>query len=174
MGRDKALLPYRGATLLEHAAGIVRAVAPDVRILSGARRRYEDFGVPVIEDPICGAGPLAGLYAALTSAAADDIDRILWLAVDLPFVPSGLLQRLVDALDHADIAMARTEHGVEPLCAAFRTAPVLENVRRALLAARLKLTVAFEGLRIETIPAAAHELTNLNSPDDYALTEGRG
>jgi molybdopterin-guanine dinucleotide biosynthesis protein A len=168
MGRDKALLPYRGATLLEHAAYIVGEVTPDVRILSGPRRRYEGFGLRVIEDPICGAGPLAGLYAALASATADDIDRIIWLAVDLPLVPPSLLQRLAGALDDADVAMARTEHGVEPLCAAFRTTPAIENVRRALLTARLKLTTAIEGLRTETIDAEARDFANLNSPADYA------
>jgi len=174
MGLDKALLPYRGGTLLEHAMGIVREATADVVILSGPRRRYLDFGAPVIEDPICGAGPLAGLYAALTSAAAADVDRILWLAVDLPLVPPHLLPRLVDALDCADVAMARTEHGLEPMCAAFRTTPAIENVRQALLTARLKLISALEGLRIETIDVDAHHFANLNSPADYALTDAVG
>lgn len=173
MGRDKALLPYEGVTLLAHALDILRGATPDVRILSGPSRRYLDFGVPVIEDPICGAGPLGGLYAALNDAAGLGINRVLWLAVDLPLVPSPFLRDLADGLEAADVAMARTERGVEPLCAAFRTVPTLDTVRDALLNGRLKLTAALAGLRIREIEAPASLFKNLNTPADWAGMEDR-
>lgn len=168
MGKDKAELPYRGGTLLDHALSLVRDVTSDVRILCGPKARYEDHGVPVVVDAVCGAGPIGGLYSALVSARADEKDRVLWLAVDVPLVPSTLLRRLVDELDHAAVAMARTERGVEPLCAAFRVEESLTAVRRSMLDGTLKLTAALDSLGIRMVDADAAALTNLNSPEDLA------
>ncbi len=167
MGQDKALLPYGGSTLLEHAIAKTRAVTDDIRILCGLDRRYEDFGVPIVKDAVCGVGPLGGLYSALLSASIDGRNRILWLAVDVPLVPPPLLARLVDELDRAEVAMARTANGFEPLCAAFRTESTLAAVRGALLQGRLKLTSALQGLDLHPIDADVACFANINSPAEY-------
>ncbi|MBK5254736.1 MAG: molybdenum cofactor guanylyltransferase [Vicinamibacteria bacterium] len=167
MGRDKARLPFRGSTLIEHAIANARQAAPDIHILCGPSRRYEEFGVPVIEDPVCGTGPVGGLYAALLSASQDGREQIFWLAVDLPLVSPKFLSSLVAELAGADVAMARTMRGVEPLCAAFRTEPTLAWVRQSLLEGRLKLTSALEGLTLRLIDGEAADFANLNSPSDF-------
>ncbi len=167
MGRDKSLLPFGSATLLEHAIAQIKALTSDVRILCGPKARYENYGVPVVRDALCGVGPLAGLYSALVSASVEGRDRILWLAVDVPLVPPSLLSSLVEGLDEAEVSMARTEGGLEPLCAAFRTEPTLAAVRKALLAGRLKLTSALEGLDLRPIDAERASFVNINSPSDY-------
>ncbi len=167
MGRDKALLPYRGTTLIEHAMALAREITPDIRVLCGPKRRYEEFGVPVIEDPVCGVGPLGGLYGALLSASIDGRERIFWLAVDLPLVTPGFLTSLMAGLDRADVVMARTERGPEPLCAAFQTEPTLAAVRRALLFGRLKMTSALEGLLVHSLDAEAAAFANINTLGDY-------
>jgi molybdopterin-guanine dinucleotide biosynthesis protein A len=167
MGRDKARIPYRETTLIEHAIALCRQVTPDVRVLCGPTRRYEEFGVPVIEDPVCGVGPLGGLYGALLAASADGRERVFWLGVDLPLVDHALVTRLVSGLDRADVVMARTDRGMEPLCAAFRTEPALFTVRRSLLRGDLKLTSAFEGLLLHTLESVASAFVNINTPGDY-------
>ena len=172
MGSDKSLIPFRDSTLLHNALDVVRSAASDVAILCGPVPRYEDFGARIVVDEACGAGPLAGLHAALLDASSDGVDRFVWLAVDTPFVSPVLLRDLVSALDEADVAMARTERGVEPLCAAFRVAPCLEEVRRALFAGRLKLTEALAALRRVERTTAASELENLNTPDDLRRLGG--
>ena len=68
--------------------------------------------------------------------------------------------------------MARTIRGIEPLCAAFRTSPTLEAVRRALLDGRLKLTSALEGLSIREISADDAHFVNVNSPEEYERVMG--
>ena len=167
MGRDKARLPYRESTLIEHAIALVRQVTPDVRVLCGPERRYQEFGAPVIEDPVCGVGPLGGLYGALLSASIDGRERVFWLAVDLPLVTPDVLTGLMAGLDRADVVMARTSWGPEPLCAAFRTEISLTAVRRALLDGRLKLTSAFEGLLVHTLDSKAAAFANINTLGDY-------
>lgn len=158
---------YGESTLLEHALARARRVTLDLRILCGPNRRYEDFGVPVIEDAVCGVGPLGGLYSALLSASCDRRERIFWLAVDLPLVPPTFMAFMVASLDHADVVMAHTKRGAEPLCAAFRTEPALACVRRALLAGQLKLTMALDGLRLQVMEADIAAFTNVNTRADY-------
>lgn len=167
MGRDKALLPYGESTLLEHAIATTRRVTDDTAILAGPVRRYEGFGLAVVEDAVCGAGPLGGLYSALLSASVAGRERIFWLAVDLPLVPAEFLASLTAELDRADVAMARSDRGLEPLCAGFRTEPTLARVRKALLHGELKLTEALDGLRLQPVDAAPAMFLNINTFGDY-------
>lgn len=171
MGRDKALLPFRETTFLTHAMDRLREVTPDIAILCGPKPRYEDFGVPVITDAICGAGPIGGLYSALLAASIDKREQVLWLGVDLPLAPSSLLATLLEELTHAEVAMARTTQGIEPLCAAFRTTPTLEAVRRALLDSRLKLASALDELTVRAIDAEDAWFANVNSPAEYSQVQ---
>jgi molybdopterin-guanine dinucleotide biosynthesis protein A len=169
MGRDKARLSYRGTTLIEHAIALARGVTPDVRVLCGPKPRYEEFGAPVIADPVCGVGPLGGLYGGLLQAWADGRDRTFWIAVDLPLVTAEFLGGLVSGLDTAEVVMARTSRGDEPLCAAFRTEAALVAVRRALVDGRLKLTAALESLSVRRVEADPAAFVNVNTLDDYDL-----
>jgi molybdopterin-guanine dinucleotide biosynthesis protein A len=173
IGRDKALLPFGDSTLIQHAIVRAREVTPDVQVLCGPRRRYQEFGVRVIEDEVCGVGPLGGLYAALFSASADGRERAVWLGVDLPLVPSAFLSSLLAGLDRADVVMAKTSRGPEPLCAAFRVEPALAAVRHALLERRLKLTEALEGLLISYVDADDDVFANVNTYGDYDRLGGR-
>ena len=173
MGRDKATLPYRESTLIENAIGLAREVTPDARILCGPARRYEEFGVPVVLDPVCGVGPLGGLYGALLSASVDGLERIFWLAIDLPRVNPEVLTGLLSGLDRSEVVMARTARGPEPLCAAFQTEPALAAVRSALLDGRLKLTSALHGLLVHHVDADPAAFANLNTPGDYDLLRPR-
>ena len=175
MGQDKARLLYRETTLLEHAIALSGQVTSDVRVLCGPTRRYEDAGVPVVQDAICGVGPVGGLYSALLSASVDGRDRTFWLAVDLPLVPASFVAGLVKGLDRADVVMARTHRGPEPLCAAFRTEPALAAVRRALIEGRLKLTSALDGLLVHAIEADGATFANVNTTTEYErLCSGGG
>ena len=79
----------------------------------------------------------------------------------------------MNGLDRADVVMARTERGLEPLCAAFRTEPTLARVRRSLLQGELKLTNALEGLLLQSIDTDPAMFLNINTFGDYERL-GRG
>ena len=51
MGRDKALLPLDGHTLVDHIAGLVQRAAGNVTLI-GPPERYATLGYPVIPDLI--------------------------------------------------------------------------------------------------------------------------
>ncbi|MBF0097569.1 MAG: molybdenum cofactor guanylyltransferase [Magnetococcales bacterium] len=94
---DKALLPLRGRPLLEHVLDRLTPQLPVVCIsANGDLERFAGFGQPVLADVYPDyPGPLAGIASAFQQTTAT---WILSVAVDLPFLPLDLLQRLQGAL----------------------------------------------------------------------------
>lgn len=173
MGRDKALLPWASATLLEHAAARLHPHCTRVSVLCGPRPRYQELGLPLILDAVPDAGPLAGLAAAL--AQLEPGQAGLFLAVDLPGVPSALLARLVaQAPGHAAVVPLGAQ-GPEPLCALYRGA-CLPAVQRRLDAGERRLTCFWPDVDVLTLPPAAFAdlghaddiFRNVNAPADYS------
>jgi molybdopterin-guanine dinucleotide biosynthesis protein A len=177
MGRDKALLPWRGATLLDHTLARLRSTCQEVRILSGPERRYEDRGVAIEVDGMADAGPLAGIRAAL---AGIDAGRGLFLAVDLPFVPASLLARLLAVAEGFDAVVPVHAGGAEPLCAVYGRA-CLVPIGRRLEAGELKMTAfwpdvgvrVFAEEEIRPFGEPARLFRNLNAPSDWAAFSER-
>jgi len=178
MGRDKALLSWGGATLLDDAIRRLAAVCPDVRLLTGEEPRYLDRGLAVHRDAVPGAGPLGGLLAALDAAAPRPV---LVLGVDMPFVTTGLLAEIGTALAGHDAAVPVTEGGPEPLCAAYGPA-CAEAVRAALAAGERKMTSFWPRVRVRALAGAElarhgdprRLFLNLNDPAGYGAAAGEG
>ncbi|KRE89207.1 hypothetical protein ASG87_05450 [Frateuria sp. Soil773] len=123
MGRDKALLDWRGRPLLERQLDALRAAGVDEARVSGDRHGYRG-----IADAQPGLGPLGGL-AAIAGTVAGDADLVV-IPVDMPLLGAALLGRL------------RTE---QPLARGLRCAghvlPMrlrLDTESRGLLAALLR------------------------------------
>ena len=178
MGRDKALLGWGGATLIDHAIATLETVCAEVRVLSGLQRRYTDRGRAVVVDVAPDAGPLGGLAAALADAAPRPV---LLLAVDMPFVPAPLLRHLGESLAGWDVVVPVTPPGPEPLCAAYAAA-CQDAVRDALAAGERKMTSFWPRVRVLERPAQElapfgppeRMFRNLNDPFEYsAASNGR-
>jgi molybdopterin-guanine dinucleotide biosynthesis protein A len=171
MGRDKALLPWNGGTLLDHAVTRLRAVCREVRVLSGADRRYADRGLPVDVDPITDGGPLAGLATALAVAAPRSV---LLLGVDIPFVTVPLLALIRDALTGWDAAVPVLAPGAEPLCAAYAST-CAASVQAALASGERKMTSFWPRVRVRSLGEddlapfgpSARVFRNLNDSSEY-------
>ncbi len=91
MGRNKALLPFRGTTLVEHVAGIVRQAAGSVTLI-GDPVQLAHLGLPVFPDKLPGSGPASGIYTALTITSTD---WNLIAGCDMPAVTSDILLGLL-------------------------------------------------------------------------------
>lgn len=181
MGADKALLPWGRTTLLDHAASLLHAVSGDVRVLCGPEPRYEGHGHAVVTDHAAdapadsegaGAGPLAGLLAALRSAAGR---HALILAVDLPLVTAEVLAALAAARGQGDAVVPVTARGPEPLCAVYSPS-CAEAVARRLAAGERRMTSFWPDVRVRRFEAAElarfgdpdRLFLNVNAPADYA------
>jgi len=130
MGRDKALLAWEGAALVEHVAGRVREAAGSVTLV-GAPERYAALGLPAIADRRPCAGPLAGIEAALAVTSAE---WNLVVACDMPSVTTDFLAALLAEAERSsgDCLVPATPSGrLEPLCAVYRRG-CLEPFKQAL------------------------------------------
>jgi molybdopterin-guanine dinucleotide biosynthesis protein A len=177
MGRDKALLPWGQATLLDHTLDLLRHVCADVRILSGAAPRYLDHGATVVLDHLREVGPLGGIEAALASPG---VPAGLFLAVDMPFVTVELLQALLDWAPDFDAVVPVGGGGAQPLCAIYQ-ASCLPSIRASLKTGDYRMTGFWPQIRVREVaeeelarfgsPAALFD--NVNTPSDYDRATGR-
>lgn len=90
MGRDKALVEFRGEVLIARAVGVLREAGLEVSI-AGAHSALETFA-PIVRDTQPGLGPLSGICAALRSITAR---HAVFLSVDMPLLPPGLIEYLL-------------------------------------------------------------------------------
>jgi molybdopterin-guanine dinucleotide biosynthesis protein A len=164
MGRDKALLPFRGSTLAQAIAREVARAAGNATLVGNTA-----LGIP---DLYPGEGPLGGILTALTHSRAD---WNLVVACDMPFVNAAFLRRLLDAAREADAdaLLPRGPSGLpEPLCAIYNRR-VLPAILGHFAAGTRKITAALEGLVVVSLDVAEVALfQNLNTPEDWAAHAG--
>jgi molybdenum cofactor guanylyltransferase len=166
MGRDKALLPVGGRTLVEDIAAQVRAAAGSVCLI-GAPQKYGHLGLPVVADKIENCGPLGGLYTALSCTEAE---WIVLVACDMPGVTAAFLEQLLDAAEtsDADCVVPETGGKIDPLCAVYhrRIEPLVASaIDRKLF----KMQDFVSTLRTCYWPVAdPRPLQNVNTPAEWS------
>jgi molybdopterin-guanine dinucleotide biosynthesis protein A len=115
MGQDKASVMLGGRSLLQHA---VERLSPQVSAIAINSDKAPDIGIPLISDVIPGkAGPMAGIHAAMTYAAAlASVSHVVTVSVDSPFFPPDLVEWLAGAIDApGKIAIAASEGRSHPV-----------------------------------------------------------
>lgn len=90
MGTDKALVEFSGKPLIAQAIATLQNAGLKTQI-AGAHVDLSAFA-PVIADNASDLGPLSGICSALASTSAE---RAVFLPVDMPLMPSQLIQVLV-------------------------------------------------------------------------------
>ncbi len=107
MGRPKALLPYRGKTLLQHAVETLGATScsPRIVVVSPEMEKgcwqMKDVGIALVMNP----DPLRGLSSSIRQAveaieggaAHENVEGILITLVDQPLVTPEHLKAILDA-----------------------------------------------------------------------------
>ncbi|MFP5227697.1 MAG: molybdenum cofactor guanylyltransferase [Acidobacteriota bacterium] len=191
MGRDKALLPLEGRTLIEHTVEKLRGLGMQPRIC-GARADLARFA-EVVPDHFEDAGPLAGIEAAL---AVSDAELNLFVPVDLPGLPVAFLRWMMARAETSRAVATIPRYGdrLQPLCAVY-SRRLVEGVREALVAGRRKVMDGIFGsaagrredvdvFDVECIAAAGcadwgatpglrEWFRNVNTPGEYAALTGR-
>ncbi len=165
MGRDKALLPYAGKTLLEHVANMLREAAGTVTVV-GDPHRYRALGYPVLADLAPANGPIGGVYTALQASATN---WNLIVACDMPGLTARVFGRLLERLGVTAgncVAAAGPNGEPEPLCAAYHRS-CLPALDRAIRDKRLKMKDLLLELETEAVPVDAASLANVNTPAEW-------
>lgn len=172
-GADKGLLSLAGRPLVAHVLDRLEPQVERVAIsANGAAGRF-GFGVPVLADDL-GAGPLAGICAALDWATPLGATAVLSVPVDAPFLPGDLCPRLCLAAEGAPggLAIAAAAGRDHPT---FGLWPVtLLPALRAFLASGAKPKVMdfarAHGAALAPFADGA-AFANLNTPEDLAQAE---
>jgi molybdopterin-guanine dinucleotide biosynthesis protein A len=136
---------------------------------------YAEFGCPVLRDKFADAGPLAGIERALDSATSS---LLLVLAVDLPGMKVGVLQRLAAGCAENYGAIPRLAGNIEPLAAFYPKSSQL--LAESLLCGGHNTVATFAGhcVRsglarfVDQPPGEAVYFINWNSPSDL-VSEAR-
>ena len=171
MGRDKARLPYRNGLLVEHIGAEVEKATGCV-CLVGAPERYRDLPFRAIPDVYVGAGPAAGIHAAL---AASPAEWNLIVACDLPALEAAFLLGLLEQAERAGapgLMPVSPDGRRQPLCAVYHRT-CLAGFEQALREGCFKLhaIVAELGLHAWSV-AEARWFRNMNTPEDWAAIAG--
>jgi len=166
MGRDKAFVPVDGIPMAQRVADTLRgAGAQSVMAIGGDLAGLRALGLDARPDPRQGDGPLGGLVTAL-ELAAEPVVAVL--ATDLAWVPPAVVVSLVERLGTevaADVAAALTDRR-EPLCAAWRVDPCLDELAAAHLAGVRSVAAAMDRLAVADVPVDRDLLWNANTPED--------
>ncbi len=165
MGKDKALLPFRGTTLLEWQLQKLRRLGIEDIMLSG--RSQEICGVRCVLDVFPRCGPLGGIHACLKEAQCPNC---LVISVDVPLVPSRALFDLLEThrRSQAKITILTHNEKWEPLIGIYQSSlwhdiePILRSGNTAVH--RLLQTAGYEAL---TFAGDSSVFCNCNTPQDY-------
>ena len=148
----------------------------------GDAERYGRFGAACVEDVWPGEGPLGGIVTALRDAKGNNqqLDsRLEWnlmVSCDMPFLTRKWLAFLVERAlaSEAQVVLARSAHGLEPLCACWRR-DALETLQVAFERGVRRGTEGISLLRAEVLDerdwkrfdSAGRLFWNMNTKADY-------
>lgn len=137
-GQDKLLVELNGRRQLDRLLAALRGQS-DRQILVSNRgaAAYPRLDIPIVPDSGVGAGPLAGIHAALQSSGQGDV---LCVPADAAWLPDDLLARFMHARRRAESAAACVHDGagLQPVCCLVPAA-LAESAQGALAAGQLAL-----------------------------------
>lgn len=180
MGTDKAFVPLLGRPMIEHVLARVADLGQsNTFIVTNTPESYAYLGLPLFTDVIPGAGPLGGIYTALTYS---DTPFTCVVGCDLPLASPDMLRYLLDVADegadHYDAIVPRYQGVPQGLHALYA-----QRARTTLAAHitaqsyQIKAFLADVRTRFVDEPEYSHidpegrMFRNVNTPDDLIAVE---
>ncbi len=176
MGRDKARLRVGGEPLWRRQVRVLGEAGAAPVVVVRREGQTGMRGVRVVRDVFVGAGPLAGLHAAL--GAAGEAAWVAVLAVDMPAVEAAWFAQLRQRCARGRGAVVRHADGFEPLAAIYPVearAVVEGRLRRGEYAMQGLVRALVRAKRMAVVEIAAEEraaMENWNSPGDRRRVGG--
>jgi molybdopterin-guanine dinucleotide biosynthesis protein A len=179
-GDVKALAVVGGIPIAARAAGAVRGTVGNVVMIANQPTVPDALGLEWRPDLLPGAGPAAGIHAALCWAREMEMEGVVAVACDMPFVEPVLLQKLLDARHGCDIVLPASEgqRGIEPLCAWYGL-QCIAAIEKAVQQGDRRMIGFHESMRVEVLPyevvaaigEPARMFLNVNTQDDLQRAE---
>lgn len=96
MGANKAILPYKGARLIDYIADTMKAINLPVYV-SGHIQSFS-----CIPDTIANLGPLGGIISSVDFLLSQKIHAAIFVPVDMPFINNIVLSSLINVRKNED------------------------------------------------------------------------
>jgi len=178
MGEDKALKPFLGRPLIQRVIDRLSPVADEVIVTTNRPEAYRFLGLRLLPDLRPGRGALGGLYTAIASASHPFVAVV---ACDMPFASPALIEaanRLM-VQEEADVVIAKTQEGFEPIHAVYRRATCRPAIETAIDADQWKVIAWFPTVKVRIL--TSDELKqfdpdglafwNVNTPEEFGEAE---
>jgi len=178
MGEDKALKPFLGRPLIQRVIERLSPVADELIVTTNRPVDYAFLDLRLIADLKPGRGALGGLYTAIASAAHPIVAVV---ACDMPFASAKLIEAgsrlLVE--EEADVVIARSDEGYEPLHAIYRCETCLPAIEAAIEADQWKVIAWFPQVKVRVLTpdeikrydTLGLAFWNVNTPEEFAEAE---
>lgn len=171
MGRNKALLPYRGRPLIAYAFEPLESLFEDIILVTNDPGPFDFLPCPKIPDRVRGKGPIAGIDAALSCSRNP---FVLVVGCDAPFLSPRLLELLTEKAEGSDLVIPHGPDGPEPLCAVYGKG-CLPLIEESLRKGDLRLGDLVKRLRAREVPVEEvaavdpgfRSFRNINTPGEY-------
>lgn len=178
MGEDKALKTFLGRPLIQRVLERLATIADELIVTTNHPDRYTFLDLPLFSDLTPDRGALGGLYTAIASASQP---LVAVVACDMPFASPTFLEEAVKLIvqEGADVVIARSEEGYEPLHAVYRRATCLPAIEAAIVADQWKVIAWFPQVKVRVLTpqeVKRYDPTglafwNVNTPEEFARAE---
>ena len=180
MGEDKALKPFLGRPLIQRVIDRLTPIADELIVTTNRPTEYGFLNLRLVADLKPGRGALGGLYTAIASATHPFVAVV---ACDMPFVSpiffEGARRLMVEK--EADVVIAKTDEGYEPLHALYRRETCLPAIESAIDADQWKVIAWFPKVKVRELSAEETKsldpsglcFWNLNTPEEFLEAEKR-
>ncbi len=178
MGQDKALKSFLGRPLIQRVVERLTPIADEVIVTTNRPADYLFLNLPLHPDLKPGRGALGGLYTAIASAKHPTVAVV---ACDMPFASASLLEAATRLLldEEADVVIARSEEGYEPLHAVYRRETCLPAIDSAISADQWRVIAWFPQVKvcvltpdeISRYDPAGMAFWNVNTPEEFSKAE---
>jgi molybdopterin-guanine dinucleotide biosynthesis protein A len=180
MGEDKALKLFLGRPLIQRVIERMTPIADEIIVTTNRPAEYEFLNLRLIPDLRPGRGALGGLYTAVASAAHP---LVAVVACDMPFASTMFFEgaRRLMVREDADVVIAKTDEGYEPVHALYRRETCLPAIESAIDADQWKVIAWFPQVKVRILTSGEVKsfdpsglcFWNLNTPEEFLEAEKR-
>jgi molybdopterin-guanine dinucleotide biosynthesis protein A len=180
MGEDKALKTFQGRPLIQRVIERMKPIADETIITTNQPAGYRFLELRLVPDLKPGRGALGGLYTAIASASHP---LVAVAACDMPFASPEFFEgaRRIMEEEKADVVIAKTDEGYEPLHALYRRETCLPAIEAAIAADQWKVISWFpqvkvrvlSGEEVKSLDPSGLCFWNLNTPEEFSEAERR-
>lgn len=164
--------------MIHRVAERLSTIADELIVTTNRPEEYAFLSLPLFPDLKPDRGALGGLYTAIASAKHPTVAVV---ACDMPFASPSLLEAASSLLaeEEADLVIAKSEEGYEPLHAVYRRETCLPAIDAAIKADQWKVIAWFPQVKVRVLTAdeikrydpSGLAFWNVNTPEEFAEAE---